>query len=312
MRASMSTPAGPLTLVILRALLLRGEPHVDVLRLAALGELEHGLFDHVGRVLEEEVPLGGDQAVDLEMPLNVGLPGAVAGLAARHADAVDGLAGVVVHDAARDADPVAGGRRRRGGWGAARGGEDHRDEQNDARREASLARVARVVHRFLLWYESIAAPLRGRGLRRLIPLADRVDRLLRGRLEEGVENVYGHRMILDRLDSLGIRSGPYEYFASQILIKRLVRPGWVVADVGAHIGYYTVLFADLVGPRGRVYAYEPDHANFALLYRNVRLNRYRNVFLERAAIADRERPLTLYLAHENVADHRVFDFYQDR
>ncbi len=119
-------------------------------------------------------------------------------------------------------------------------------------------------------------------------------------------------MVLDPRDSLGIRSGPYEYFASQVLLPRLVRPGWVVADIGAHIGYYTVIFADLVGPRGRVHAFEPDATNFSLLARNVRLNRFRNVVLERAAVADRTAPLTLYLAHENVADHRLFDFYGDR
>jgi FkbM family methyltransferase len=55
-------------------------------------------------------------------------------------------------------------------------------------------------------------------------------------------------------------------------IARLVRPGWTVADVGANYGYYTLLLADLVGPKGRVVAVEPNPAAAALLRRSVALN----------------------------------------
>jgi FkbM family methyltransferase len=42
-------------------------------------------------------------------------------------------------------------------------------------------------------------------------------------------------------------------------------PGDVVVDIGAHIGYYTLLFASLVGESGKVIAFEPDPANFRVL-----------------------------------------------
>ena len=48
----------------------------------------------------------------------------------------------------------------------------------------------------------------------------------------------------------------YEYWDSRFL-RRLVRPGWVVIDVGANIGYYSLLCAKLAGPIGRVFAFEP-------------------------------------------------------
>lgn len=51
-----------------------------------------------------------------------------------------------------------------------------------------------------------------------------------------------------------------------------VREGDVVADVGAHVGVYTVALARRVGPRGRVVAFEPDAANFRQLESHVRLN----------------------------------------
>ena len=51
----------------------------------------------------------------------------------------------------------------------------------------------------------------------------------------------------------------------------------IVVDVGANIGYHTLLAARLAGPRGRVAAFEPDAANFALLNRNIEVNRCSNV-----------------------------------
>jgi FkbM family methyltransferase len=55
-------------------------------------------------------------------------------------------------------------------------------------------------------------------------------------------------------------------------IARKVRPGWTVADVGAHCGYYSVMMADLVGPDGRVVAVEPNPGAASLLRRSAMLN----------------------------------------
>ncbi len=56
------------------------------------------------------------------------------------------------------------------------------------------------------------------------------------------------------------------------LIMAQVRPGDVVADVGASLGLYTVSMAKRVGPQGRVYAFEPDPQSFHWLRQNVELN----------------------------------------
>jgi len=55
-------------------------------------------------------------------------------------------------------------------------------------------------------------------------------------------------------------------------MARLVKPGFVVADVGANFGYYTLLLADLVGAEGRVFSVEPNPAAAELLKRSVALN----------------------------------------
>lgn len=51
--------------------------------------------------------------------------------------------------------------------------------------------------------------------------------------------------------------GYWEMWLTEVL-HDLVQPGMVVADVGANVGYFTLLMADLVGPTGRVHAFEPN------------------------------------------------------
>jgi len=63
--------------------------------------------------------------------------------------------------------------------------------------------------------------------------------------------------------------------------ERMVRRGDIVFDVGANIGFYTLLFARLVGPSGRVHAFEP--VMDVALRRNVELNGYANVVVHQAA-----------------------------
>jgi precorrin-6B methylase 2 len=67
----------------------------------------------------------------------------------------------------------------------------------------------------------------------------------------------------------------------------LVQPGDRVVDVGAHVGYFTLLAARLCGPNGRVFAFEPHPDNFRLLERNIRENGAENVTAVRKAVADR-------------------------
>jgi FkbM family methyltransferase len=52
------------------------------------------------------------------------------------------------------------------------------------------------------------------------------------------------------------------------LCTRLIKPGMTVFDIGAHVGYFTRLYAKLVGPHGKVYAFEPNPHTFCLLKKN--------------------------------------------
>ncbi len=69
-------------------------------------------------------------------------------------------------------------------------------------------------------------------------------------------------------------------------LKRNVREGDCFLDAGAHVGYYALLAARLVGPRGVVVAFEPDPENFKALVANVNLNRFRNVLCAQKALSN--------------------------
>jgi FkbM family methyltransferase len=87
-------------------------------------------------------------------------------------------------------------------------------------------------------------------------------------------------------------------------LRRLVRPGDVVWDIGANIGFYTLLFAMWVGPTGRVVAFEPDAENLAFLSENVERNALgRTVRIVPAAVSNRSG--TGALAGEDSFTHRL-------
>jgi FkbM family methyltransferase len=122
---------------------------------------------------------------------------------------------------------------------------------------------------------------------------------------DGVIDVYGSRLRLDPGDSLYLGSHDYEPYASK-LVMGLLRPGDVAVDVGAMIGYYTVILAKHVDTHGRVYAFEPDPENFELLAENVRMNGYENVVLREAAVGATTSRGKLWRAADNRGDNHVF------
>lgn len=124
--------------------------------------------------------------------------------------------------------------------------------------------------------------------------------------------VQGHRMWLDDKDALELAvHGIYEPVETELL-KRTLKPGQTFVDVGANIGYYTLLAARLVGPKGKVYAFEPDQSNFSLLVRNVRQNGYSNVVVVPRAVSSKSRVQRLFLSESNPGDHQLFDSKEGR
>ncbi|MPZ07157.1 MAG: FkbM family methyltransferase [Nitrososphaeraceae archaeon] len=96
---------------------------------------------------------------------------------------------------------------------------------------------------------------------------------------------------------------PFEATETSI-IKALVKRGDFVVDMGANIGYYTLLLARLVGPNGNVSAFEPSPTNCEILKKNVEINGYRNVEINQKAISDKSGKARLHLS-VNPADNRI-------
>ena len=72
------------------------------------------------------------------------------------------------------------------------------------------------------------------------------------------------------------------------VMRPLLRPGMVMVDIGANVGYYTLMAASRVGPTGKVIAFEPLDDNCALLSMSLKVNRFQNVTVHPLAVADFE------------------------
>jgi len=72
--------------------------------------------------------------------------------------------------------------------------------------------------------------------------------------------------------------------AKRVIFESMVKEGQIVFDIGAHVGYYTLLSSILVGPMGQVFAFEPLPENLFYLKEHLRLNRITNVTVIDAAV----------------------------
>ncbi|MEM7442557.1 MAG: FkbM family methyltransferase [Pseudomonadota bacterium] len=72
------------------------------------------------------------------------------------------------------------------------------------------------------------------------------------------------------------------------VIGQLIKPGMVVADVGANIGTHTLAMAKMVGAAGQVVAFEPQPFTFRILSTNLLVNGCRNVVAINAGVGSQE------------------------
>jgi len=117
--------------------------------------------------------------------------------------------------------------------------------------------------------------------------------------------VQGNKMFLDPGDSLDLSiRGVYGELDTEI-VKNEIKSGDIVIDVGANIGYYTLIFAKLVGKTGKVIAFEPESKNFELLKKNVTINELTNVVLEQKVVSDKNERTKLFLANSGIVGHHI-------
>lgn len=120
--------------------------------------------------------------------------------------------------------------------------------------------------------------LRTSGIGDKIPISENVDKYIFRFLVDDdttINTEYGSTLYLNEKD-LGISRQLYRNGITQPaltkLFKQKVDSGMKIVDIGAHIGYFTILFAQLTGDEGRVDAFEPIMENCDVLQKNVELN----------------------------------------
>ncbi len=148
-------------------------------------------------------------------------------------------------------------------------------------------------------------------LYRFPPLA----RLIRGSINSTVESglseveiaagdLKGYKILLNLKMEKSRWLGTYEPELTEA-VRKFLRPGMTVYDVGANIGYVSLLLAHHVRPNGKIFAFEALPANVERIRRNVALNALESrITLVPGAVADQSGELTFFV-HESVGMGKV-------
>jgi FkbM family methyltransferase len=140
---------------------------------------------------------------------------------------------------------------------------------------------------------------------RFPPLA----RLIRGSMNAAVDEglsiievaagtLKGYKVLINLKTEKSRWLGTYEP-ELQAALAEFLKPGQVIYDVGANIGYVTMMLAHHTGPTGKVFAFEALPANVERIEKNVALNGLGNVSVVSAAVTDKAGDVTFYV-HESV------------
>jgi FkbM family methyltransferase len=97
---------------------------------------------------------------------------------------------------------------------------------------------------------------------------------------------------------------------ARLFLDRHIEPGMVILDIGANVGFYSLLFAQKVGPQGKVYAFEPDPLSRQILEDRRRAAGATNLQVAPIALGEHEGKVILYCNPTNRADNRIHDSLQ--
>lgn len=122
---------------------------------------------------------------------------------------------------------------------------------------------------------------------------------------EIVSKVNGFKMFLDSNDQGEVKDimlrGVYDKLETEI-ISNSVKEGDTALDIGAHIGYFTLVLARAVKESGKVFAFEPESKNFLMLKKNIEINNFENVVLENIALSSVSGKTNLFLDKDNLGN----------
>jgi FkbM family methyltransferase len=125
-----------------------------------------------------------------------------------------------------------------------------------------------------------------------------------------VKKVHGSNMLLSLAD-IGLSKDLIVYGTREMLsterVKKILKKGDVVLDIGANMGYYCLLESKLVGKKGKVYAIEPVKSNIDVLKFNIFLNKYENIQIDHLAIGNENGHVDMFLTDKSNR-HSIFKY----
>lgn len=143
------------------------------------------------------------------------------------------------------------------------------------------------------------------------PLANGIRRILNRAVPEGLTKVHvaagdlkGTKLYLNMRTEKDYWLGTYEP-ELQKAVRTMIQPGMIVYDIGANIGYISLLFAKAVGADGQVFSFEALPANIERLKQNVILSQCETpVHIIHGAVTDQAQPVE-FLVHASTSMGKV-------
>jgi len=120
--------------------------------------------------------------------------------------------------------------------------------------------------------------------------------------KENFETVKAYRNLKMELD-------PREYIQAMIYLfgnfepatikylENTIKKDDIVIDIGANVGYHTLIFSYLAGYNGKVYAFEPEPINYKTLKKNIEINNLNNIEAVNKAVSDKKAELDFYVSN---------------
>lgn len=95
------------------------------------------------------------------------------------------------------------------------------------------------------------------------------------------------------------------------IFRQYIKEGMTVIDVGAYIGYFSLLASQLVGRKGKVCAFEPSYECLRLLQKNIQINNCNNIQVFEEAVTDGTGHMAFYLSPYNLSGSSITKSFQN-
>jgi FkbM family methyltransferase len=161
-------------------------------------------------------------------------------------------------------------------------------------------------------FKEIRRPLAGKGLGDL-PIIKQTINFLYQCLKPfdgiGLIELPDYKIYINSNDDVGsslIKGERWEPYFTEV-IKKEIKKGMTIVDLGAFWGFHTLYMAKLVGPEGKVFAFEPDPYNYNLLLKSIEANGYNNVIAVQKAVSDKVGKTKLFLDRDIPYRHTIYD-----